>query len=82
MSEAQGREEVHRILFRIPQDLYEEIEELAELETRTINSQLIAMLKESLRRREERDMIWRQLLEVREREGKIRHDAPIVRWGP
>lgn len=39
---------VQRVTFRLPKDLYDEIQRLAEEETRPINSQTIVLLREAL----------------------------------
>jgi hypothetical protein len=55
------KEDVYRLSFRIPMDLYNQVERLAEEETRPINSQLIAMLKQSIRSRENLDDMQKAL---------------------
>lgn len=44
--------EVQKVTFRLPQELYDIIQEMAERETRPINSQTIVLLREAIAARQ------------------------------
>ena len=50
---ATGRANVQHATVRIPHDLYEAIANLAEAETRTINGEIVQLLKEALAARQD-----------------------------
>jgi len=49
---ATGRADVQHATLRIPQDIYNAIATLAEEETRTINGEMVQLLKEALAARQ------------------------------
>jgi hypothetical protein len=51
---ATGRAQVQHTTVRIPQQMYEAIANLAEAETRTINGEIVQLLKEALAARQPR----------------------------
>lgn len=45
-------DDVQKVTFRLPRDLYETLQNLADAETRPINSQTIVLLREALAARQ------------------------------
>ena len=43
---------LHKVTFRLPEDLYQAIQRTAQEETRPINSQVIVLLRDALKRLE------------------------------
>lgn len=42
---------LHKVTFRLPEDVYQAIQQTAQSETRPINSQVIVLLREALKQR-------------------------------
>lgn len=40
--------DLRRVLFRVPEDMYEAIHQMAHQETRPVNSQMIVLIREAL----------------------------------